>query len=321
MIYSFTREDRRKDEFLDVLRSAGIDFELVEHDSAVIRILGSVSPELKNRLEAVRNGARKITLRRREDRDCFSPFVDPSTLVVIAGPCAVESESQISSIVDFLAKLGVGYLRGGAYKPRTSCTSFQGLGRPGLELLRKHAERAGMYVVTEVMDRSQVEAVAEYADILQVGSRNMFNYTLLTALGSVNRPVLLKRGMAATISEWLKSAEYISRGGNERLILCERGIRTFEPMTSHTLDLAAVHLAHQASGFPVIADTSHASGRPDLVTPLAAAAVAAGAAGIMVEVHPEPASALSDGKQALDFAGFEQLLERATRIHSSLQQS
>ncbi len=320
MIYSFAKEDTRKEAFLEVLRSSGVDFELVEHDSAVVRVLGVVTPDLREKLDTVRDGRRSLTLKRRSETDCYSAFTDPNRLAVIAGPCAIESEEQIGAIVDFLSVEGVRYLRGGAYKPRTSCESFQGLGRPGLELLRKHADRAGMYVVTEVMDRSQVETVATYADILQVGSRNMFNYTLLTALGSVQKPVLLKRGMAATVAEWLKSAEYIMRGGNDRLILCERGIRTFEPTTSHTLDLAAVCIAAKESGLPVIADTSHACGRPDLVTPLAAAAVAAGASGIMVEIHPNPAEALSDGKQALTFNQFYRLLEKVTRIHSAIHE-
>jgi 3-deoxy-7-phosphoheptulonate synthase len=320
MIYSFLKEDSRKRDFISLLRSCGVDFELVEHDSAVIRILGAVSPELHEKLEAIRNGSRKLTFRSTRSGDCYTPFTDQATLVLIAGPCALESDEQMAITVDFLAGRGVKYLRGGAYKPRTSCSSFQGLGKPGLELLSRHARRAGMYVVTEVMDKSQLEAVTACADILQVGSRNMFNYTLLTALGSVAKPVLLKRGMAATIAEWLQSAEYISKGGNDRIILCERGIRTFEPQTSHTLDLAAVCLAAQESGYPVVADTSHACGRPDLVSPLAAAAVAAGAAGLMVEIHPDPTRALSDGKQALTFEQFALLQERASRIHAAMHQ-
>lgn len=320
MIYSFIKEDQRKQDFMRLLQSSGVDFELVEHDSTVIRILGAVSPQLHQKLEDLRNGSRKLILKNKSSVDCYTPFTDPANLVFIAGPCAVESEEQMAVTVDFLAGSGVSYLRGGAYKPRTSCSSFQGLGKPGLELLSLHARRVGMYVVTEVMDKSQLETVAGYADILQVGSRNMFNYTLLTALGSVAKPILLKRGMAATISEWLKSAEYVSKGGNDRIILCERGIRTFEPQTSHTLDLAAICLAAQESGYPVVADTSHACGRPDLVSPLAAAAVAAGADGLMIEIHPNPAKALSDGKQALTFEQFTQLQDRASRIHAAMQQ-
>ncbi len=317
MIYNFPIDDKRKGTCLKILDRAGIDYELIEHDAAVIRVLGQINTKTRRELESLSQAAGKLTLKRSAEKSCYSEFTDSTRLPVIAGPCAVESEAQIAAIAEFLSGLGVRYLRGGAYKPRTSSESFQGMGRPGLKLLHKYAQAQSMYLVTEVMDRSQIEIVTEYADILQVGSRNMFNYTLLTALGSVRKPVLLKRGMAATIDEWLCSAEYISKGGNDQLILCERGIRTFEPQTSHTLDLASICLAKQHSGLPVIADTSHASGRPDLVTPLAAAAVAAGADGIMVELHPDPSKALSDGKQALTFDQFEELLARVTRIHAA----
>jgi 3-deoxy-7-phosphoheptulonate synthase len=315
MIYSFPKHDQRQQALLELLRRRGIDYDLVEQDQSVVLVLGVVDDGIRSELEAIVATAPKVTIKRAAEDDCYAAFLDRSALPLIAGPCAVENEAQIAAIVEFLASHGVRYLRGGAYKPRTSCDSFQGLGRPGLELLRRYADQAGMYVVTEVMDRSQVDTVVEFADILQVGSRNMFNYTLLTTLGAIAKPVLLKRGMAATISEWLDSAEYIRRGGNEQVILCERGIRTFEPQTSHTLDLAAIHLARSQSGLPVIADSSHACGRADLVIPLAAAAVAAGADGIMVEIHPEPRLALSDGKQALTFAQFEELRERVQRIH------
>jgi 3-deoxy-7-phosphoheptulonate synthase len=318
MIYNFPRIEERKRAVVDLLKSAGIDYELIEHDQIVVRVLGSVDDNTQRRLVELANGTPSVTLKRRAEADAYAQFVDPSVLAVIAGPCAVENEKQIASIVEFLQSLGVRYLRGGAYKPRTSCHSFQGLGRPGLQLLRRYADQAGMFVVTEVMDRSQLETVAEYADIIQVGSRNMFNYTLLTALGSVRRPVLLKRGMAATIDEWLASLEYITRGGNDQVILCERGIRTFEPQTSHTLDLAAVHLARKAAQLPVIADSSHAAGRPDLVAPLALAAIAGGADGIMVEIHPQPEQALSDGKQALTFEQFDQLLRQARRVNQAI---
>lgn len=319
MIYSFPKADKRRQALTDLLQERGIDFELIERDQAVVRVLGVVDDGIRVELEKIVESGPKMTIKRGAEPDCYSAFTDPKQLAIIAGPCAVENEEQIAKVVEFLVGQGIKYLRGGAYKPRTSCDSFQGLGKPGLELLQRYASQSGMYVVTEVMDRSQVDTVAEYADILQVGSRNMFNYTLLTALGAIDKPVLLKRGMAATISEWLHSAEYIRRGGNERLILCERGIRTFEPQTSHTLDLAAIHLARQQSGLPVIADSSHATGRSDLVIPLAAAAVAAGADGIMVEVHPHPAQALSDSKQALTFDQFEILLQRVRRIHQAQQ--
>lgn len=307
MIYSFAIGDERKDWLLQVLKQEGIDYELIERDTVVVRILGAISIDLKCKLEFAEKAKREIEPTHGEKTDCFEQIIERSQLTVIAGPCAVEDEEQLAATAAFLKGLGVRYLRGGAYKPRTSSYSFQGLGKPGLEMLRRQANLHGMYVVTEVMDRSQIDIVAEYADILQVGSRNMSNYTLLTALGSIQRPVLLKRGMAATVDEWLSASEYIRRGGNEAIILCERGIRTFEPQVAHTLDIAAMLLAKQQSPFPVIADPSHAAGRSDLVAPLACAAVAAGADGVMIEVHPQPTEALSDGKQALDFSQFESL--------------
>lgn len=291
-----------------------MDYEVVEHDTTVVRVLGSLSSDFKQKLDSVAEGRQQLVLKRGTEMDCFRNISARTELTIIAGPCAVECEEQLAATAEFLKSAGVSYLRGGAYKPRTSSDSFQGMGRPGLELLRKYANQCGMLVVTEVMDRSQIETVMEYADILQVGSRNMFNYTLLTALGSVQRPILLKRGMAATIEEWLAAAEYVRRGGNEAIILCERGIRTFEPQMAHTLDIAAIALAKQQSPYPVIADTSHAAGRPDLVSPLACAAVAGGADGIMVEVHPQPSQALSDGKQALTF-------EQFTRLHHDIMKA
>ncbi len=315
MIYSFAIDDKRQESFVSILKEAGIDYEVSVHDTAVVRVLGPLTKELRSRLDEVADGGRGLTIMRGRENDCYGQILQRNQLTVIAGPCAVENEAQLATTADFLGGLGVRYLRAGAYKPRTSVDSFQGLGRPGLELLRKHADLHGMYVVTEVMDRSQIDTVAQYADILQVGSRNMFNYTLLTALGSVRRPILLKRGMAATIDEWLAAAEYISRGGNNEIILCERGIRTFEPQVAHTLDIAAIALVKQLSTYPVIADASHAAGRADLVAPLARAATAAGADGIMLEVHPQPHAALSDGKQALTLEHFERLLRDLTRIY------
>jgi len=234
--------------------------------------------------------------------------------VVIAGPCAVESEEQLVGTARRVKAAGAHMLRGGAYKPRTSPKSFQGLGEEGLRILRAAREETGLPIVTEVMDARDIEAVIAHADVLQVGSRSMFNYTLLTALGAVDKPVLLKRGMAATVDEWLQSAAYIARGGNERIILCERGIRTFETNHRNTLDIAAIARARRLSGYPVVADPSHAAGRRELVMPLALAAVAAGADGLMVEVHPDPASALSDPEQALDFARFDDLLARLAAL-------
>lgn len=314
MIYSFAAADLRKQEFITMLDQLGIDYELSEHNHTVVRVLGRITPEVREQLHNRGFDHASLTLQRPGERGCYDLLCDRSRLNVIAGPCAVEDEAQLAAVAEFLHRCDVRFLRGGAYKPRTQVDSFQGLGVNGLKLLRAQADRFGMFVVTEVMDRSQIDTVAEYADVLQVGSRNMFNYTLLTALGSINKPILLKRGMAATIREWLAAAEYISRGGNNAIILCERGVRTFEPEIAHTLDLAAIILAQQQSSYPVIADASHAAGRADLVAPLALAAVAAGADGIMIEVHPEPATALSDARQALTLAQFAALLERAQAL-------
>jgi 3-deoxy-7-phosphoheptulonate synthase len=317
LIYSFAINDRRKESFIQILQEAGIDYEVSVHDATVVRVLGSLTGDLRERLDKINKSVSELTIKRREETGCYAQMLKRQQLTIIAGPCAVENEEQLAATSARLSVLGVRYLRAGAFKPRTSVDSFQGLGKPGLELLRKYADLHGMYVVTEVMDRSQIDTVAHYADILQVGSRNMFNYTLLTALGSMRRPVLLKRGMAATIDEWLSAAEYVSRGGNNEIILCERGIRTFEPQVAHTLDIAAIVLVKQQTSYPVIADASHAAGRSDLVPPLAKAATAAGADGIMLEVHPQPQRALSDGKQALTLEQVAALLPDLTRIFAA----
>lgn len=229
--------------------------------------------------------------------------------VIIAGPCAVEDEDQMAQVGELLGRLGVTFLRGGAFKPRTSPYSFQGLGERGLELLRRAADKAGLKVVTEVSDPRAVELVSSYADVLQVGARNMYNYDLLRELGRCEKPVLLKRGLAATLEELILAAEYIVHEGNEDVLLCERGIRTFERETRFTLDIAAIPLLRQASVLPVVVDVSHAAGRRDILVPLARAAIAAGACGVMVEVHPDPSMARSDGHQQLDMKGFERFLE------------
>ncbi len=229
-------------------------------------------------------------------------------VVVAAGPCAVESASQIQTIADRVARLGAKLLRGGAFKPRTSPYSFQGLGEEGLKLLREAADRNGLLVVSEVMDPSQVQLILPYVDMLQVGARNMQNYHLLRALGEVRKPVLLKRGMSATIEELLLSAEYIMSGGNYNVVLCERGIRTFETYTRNTLDIAAIPVIKKLSHLPIFADPSHGTGRRDKVSPMARAAVAAGADGLLVEVHHDPDHALSDGAQTLFPEQFAQLM-------------
>jgi 3-deoxy-7-phosphoheptulonate synthase/chorismate mutase len=231
--------------------------------------------------------------------------------VVIAGPCSVEDEGQMDAVGRKLRELGVGLLRGGAYKPRSSPYAFQGLGRRGLEILRATARRHDLAVVTEVMDTRTVGLVAEYADVLQIGSRNMFNYDLLREVGKAGKPVLLKRGLAATIEEFLWAAEYVVLHGNRQVILCERGIRTFETQTRNTLDVSAVALLREQSWLPIVVDVSHAAGRKDILAALARSALAAGAQGIMVEVHPCPAVARSDAQQQLDFEEFERFLDGA----------
>lgn len=231
------------------------------------------------------------------------------SVVVVAGPCAIENEEILKETAFKVRGSGAVMLRGGAFKPRTSPYSFQGLGEEGLRILARIGEEMNMPVVTEVMDSSDIELVSQYADILQVGARNMQNFSLLKKLGQVNKPVILKRGLAATIEEWLWAAEYILAGGNSQVILCERGVRTSEPWTRNTLDLSAVALAKELSHLPVVVDPSHATGVRSLVIPMARAAIAAGADGIMVEVHPNPERALSDGEQSLTPKGFSQLMK------------
>ena len=229
-------------------------------------------------------------------------------VVVAAGPCSVESRDQMFAISEAVSKAGAKILRAGAFKPRTSPYAFQGMGEPGLKIMREAADRFGLFTVSEVMDPSQVEMMGKYVDIYQVGARNMQNYHLLRALGEVRKPVLLKRGMSATMEELLLSAEYILAGGNYNVILCERGIRTFETYTRNTFDLAAIPVIQKLSHLPMWADPSHGTGRRDKVPPMARAAVAAGADGLLIEVHNDPEHALSDGAQSLEPSTFTQLM-------------
>ncbi len=230
--------------------------------------------------------------------------------VVMAGPCAVEGMEQTEQTAAAVAAAGAHVLRGGVFKPRTSPYSFQGMGEPGLRVLAEAARKAGLPIISEVMETTQIPLMEDYVDILQVGARNMQNFSLLRALGKVRKPVLLKRGLAATVEEWLLAAEYLLEGGNDQVLLCERGIRTFETATRNTLDLSAVALAKQRTHLPVIVDPSHATGEPDLIQPMALAAVAAGADGLLIEVHPRPEQALCDGRQALTPERFQQLMRR-----------
>ncbi len=239
-------------------------------------------------------------------------------LVIMAGPCSVESREQILEAAMGVQKYGADILRGGAFKPRTSPHTFQGLGREGLKLLKEASELTGLPIVTEVMDARDVEMVSEVADILQIGTRNMQNFSLLREVGQLRKPVLLKRGMSATIEEWLQAAEYICVEGNPYVILCERGIRTFETYTRNTLDISAIVAAKQLSHLPVIADPSHGTGRRDLVIPMALAAIAAGADGLILEVHPNPAKALSDGAQSLTIEQFGELMRRLEPVANAV---
>jgi 3-deoxy-7-phosphoheptulonate synthase len=229
-------------------------------------------------------------------------------VVVMAGPCSVESREQIERSAEVVARAGAAVIRGGAFKPRSSPYAFQGLGEEGLKMLREAADRHGLLVVSEVMDQIQIPLMAEYVDILQVGARNMQNFNLLRELGKLRKPVLLKRGIAATIEELLLSAEYILAGGNYDVILCERGIRTFETSTRNTMDISAIPVVKSLSHLPIVADPSHGTGRRDKVAPMARAAVAAGADGLLLEVHPDPDHALSDGAQSLRPEQFQELM-------------
>lgn len=254
-----------------------------------------------------------------------NPVSPEGGVTIIAGPCSVESREQMREVAATLKELGVRVMRGGAFKPRTSPFSFQGLETKGLELLREAADEYGLLVVTEVTDSANAALIDEYADILQVGTRNMANFSLLRKIGEVTadsrKPVVFKRGMAATIEEWLQASNYITMHGNENVILCERGIRTFETAYRFTLDITAVPVVKSLSLLPIIVDVSHPAGRADLVPAISRAAVAVGADGIMVEVHPNPREALCDGPQSLDLAGFRSLVHELERVATAVDRS
>lgn len=239
-------------------------------------------------------------------------------LGMIAGPCAVESEERMDAIAGAIAKAGANILRGGAYKPRTSPYSFQGLGEEGLKILRRVGDRHGLPVVTEVVDPRHVELACEYTDMLQLGARNMQNFVLLTEVGKTNKPVLLKRGMSATIKDWLMSAEYVIAQGNTNVVLCERGIKSFDPSTRNLYDVAAVPQIHELSHLPIIVDPSHATGQPELIPACALAGVAAGADGVHIEVHDKPEEALSDGPQALLPEQYAELMTQLRKVAAAV---
>jgi 3-deoxy-7-phosphoheptulonate synthase len=242
-------------------------------------------------------------------------------VVTMAGPCSVENEDQIERAAEIVARAGAQIIRGGAFKPRSSPYSFQGLGEQGLRILRQAADRHGLFVISEVMDQVQIPLLAEYADILQIGARNMQNFNLLRKLGEIRKPVLLKRGIAATIEELLLSAEYILAGGNYEVILCERGIRTFETATRNTMDISAIPVLKRLTHLPVVADPSHGTGKRDFVLPMARAATAAGADGLLVEVHHDPDRALSDGAQTLRPEQFQEMMTQVRAIAQAIGRS
>ena len=290
-----------KKEHIGSLKSA----DGVEDAFPILQPFKLVSKEVKKQKSAIKIG--KVT-------------VGDGGFVVMAGPCSVEGREQLLTTAVSVAKSGAHLLRGGAYKPRTSPYDFQGMAEDGLKLLAEARELTGLAVITEVLDTGDVDIVAEYADVLQVGTRNMQNFALLKKLGEINKPVMLKRGLSATIKEFLLSAEYIVTHGNPNVMLCERGIRTFETMTRNTLDLAAVPLLAELTHLPVIVDPSHATGKRSLVKPLAKASVAVGADGLMAEVHPKPEEAWSDGPQSLRLEEFTQLM-RDIEPYIKLRQS
>ncbi len=289
-------------------------------EHTIIGVLGQTFPELQDMLRLLPNVEDVIPIGKpyKLASKEFHPqntivkvkdvVIGGNEIVVMAGPCAVENEDQLLSTAREVQAAGANILRGGAFKPSTSPYSFRGLGLEGLKMLAKAREETGMPVITEVMTPGDVDVVASYADILQVGARNMQNFFLLDEVGKIKKPVMLKRGLSSTIQEWLLAAEYILSQGNEQLILCERGIRTFETATRNTMDISAIPIIKLQSHLPIIADPSHATGQWNLVSPVALASIAAGADGLMIEVHPDPNSALKDGAQSLTFDNFQHLM-------------
>ena len=306
---------------------AGVDHVVI----AVVGEIGARKPELMSRLgglpgvETITPISRpfKLTSREFHPEDTVIRVLDATvgdgSLTVMAGPCSVESREQLFETAAAVKAAGATILRGGAFKPRTSPYSFQGLGVEALRYLAEARDEFGLPVVTEVMEPNQVDIVAEYSDILQIGARNMQNYSLLNAAGRVARPVMLKRGFGATIEELLMAAEYIVSSGNPNVILCERGIRTFETYTRNTMDLSAVPVLHNLTHLPVVVDPSHATGKRWLVKPLAIGGVAVGADGVMVEVHPSPDDALSDAEQQLTHGQFAEMMEQLIAVHAHVR--
>jgi 3-deoxy-7-phosphoheptulonate synthase len=320
------------DHVLTRLKELGLTGHLSQgEERCVIGVVGHTFPELRDMLEGLPGVEEVVPISKpykltgREFQPADTVFqvgdvrIGGGETVVMAGPCAIESEDQLLRTAEAVRAAGAHILRGGAFKPRTSPYTFRGLEEEGLKYLAKAREATGMPVITEVMSAEDVPLVAEYADILQIGARNMQNFFLLDAAGRARRPVLLKRGLSATLQEWLLAAEYILAQGNPNVILCERGIRTFETYTRNTMDLAAVPLVHHLSHLPVIVDPSHATGKRWLVAPLAMGGVAVGADGVMVEVHPDPDAALSDAEQQLTFDQFRAMMSQLVPVHDQVR--
>ncbi|HCP23497.1 MAG: 3-deoxy-7-phosphoheptulonate synthase [SAR202 cluster bacterium] len=301
-------------------------------ERTVVGVVGSIPPDFKDEVELL-EGVSDVVMISKPYKLASREFHPDDTIikvgsaviggpspVIMAGPCSVEDEEQMVSTAKAVKKAGATVLRGGAFKPRTSPYSFRGMGEDGLKLLNLAKQETGLPIITEVMATEDVDTVAKYADILQIGARNMQNYNLLDAVGELGKPVMVKRGLAASYEEWLLAAEYVMAGGNEEVILCERGIRGFESFTRFTLDVAAVPVVQRLSHLPIVADPSHSTGKWYLVTPVALASVAAGAHGLLIEVHPNPDIAKCDGPQSLTFENFDMLMQQVDAIASVRKQ-
>jgi 3-deoxy-7-phosphoheptulonate synthase len=327
VVMKVSSSDKEIDGVIKRIESAGLKTHVSQGvERTIIGVVGQIFPELQDMLEMLHGVDEVIRVSKPyklSSRE-FHPLdttvkvggvtIGGKEIVVMAGPCAVESEQQLFETANAVKAAGANILRGGAFKPSTSPYQFRGLGEPGLELLARVKKKVGLPVITEVMSTGDVELVAAYADILQIGARNMQNFSLLEEVAKTGKPVMLKRGLSATVQEWLLAAEYILAQGNGQLILCERGIRTFETYTRNTMDISVIPIIEKVSHLPIIADPSHGTGKWYLVIPMALAAVAAGADGIMVEVHPHPDLALKDGAQSLTFTNFQQLMSQLEHV-------
>lgn len=323
--------DKEVTEITRRIESAGLKAHLSQGTlHTIIGVIGQIFPELKDTLENLPgvddvilvSKPYKLASREFHPQDTIikigNVVIGGKEVVVMAGPCAVENEEQVLSTARAVKAAGATILRGGAFKPSTSPYNFRGLGVKGLMLLAQAARETGLLVITEVMSPQDVDMVANYSDILQIGTRNMQNFNLLEAASKSGKPIMLKRGFAATIQEWLLAAEYILALGNQQLILCERGIRTFETYTRNTMDISTIPIVEKVSHLPIIADPSHGTGKWYLVIPMALASVAAGADGIMVEVHPTPDTALKDGQQSLTFENFSKLMSQLQPVVAAI---